>query len=122
MISLKRDIISKDYFDYDPAEDCSGGDPRKVRLYGFLSLIRKIGVIPFILIIKTAKTLLCLIGLFRTFVFLVVTLGVVENTRRRFLQNVHIFSDVMADWILLPFAFMACLIRLGMVIMRGVDF
>jgi hypothetical protein len=84
------------------------------RLVCFALFIKRLLVLPFALGFKAYKTIFRLIGVLLGALFVLLTLGISENARNFFLRRASYLSKDFMDWLLLPFALITCLIRLGL--------
>lgn len=116
MLDIARFTDSKSFFEYDPylcarEEEVSFWKERWVYFFAFL---RKLLVLPFALIYKALLTVLRLVGLGVSFGFVLLTLGLSLSARSRFFEKMERFGMELADWILLPFAILTCLLKLAL--------
>ncbi len=115
MLDIAKFADSKSFFEYDP-HLCTReeGSFWKERLTYFFAFLRKIAVLPFALCYKVFLTALRLVGLGISFSFVLITLGFSLSARTRFLEKMERFGVELADWLLLPFAILTCLLKLAL--------
>jgi hypothetical protein len=86
----------------------------KGRILCLKDFFKKCLLLPFALVFKGLRTVSRFMGIILIINFLLLTLGSSASIRRLFIQSMSGFAKDLADWILLPLAFVGCFLRLLM--------
>jgi hypothetical protein len=84
-----------------------------VRRFEFVkTFLWVLAALPFALLYKMWRTLLKGAGVLAVGLFLAATFGISRGLRELFVSLVSSFAANLADWVLLPFALLSCLLKL----------
>jgi hypothetical protein len=84
----------------------------QARLLCVKDFLRRCAIFPLALVAKACKTLFRLVGICFGALFVLITLGSSFGARQLFVDRIICFARDLADWILLPLAFILCFLRL----------
>lgn len=89
----------------------------RARLLCIKDFLKKCAVFPFALLGKACKTFFRLVGVCFSSILVLITLGGSANARELFVNRMAVLAKDLADWILLPLAFILCFLRLILAIL-----
>ncbi len=81
------------------------------RIFSLIAFFKIIISLPFVLLIRSVKTLLKVTGLFFSLVALVLCLAMSEGVRSFFLSRLMALAQEIGAWIVLPFTLVVGLLR-----------
>ena len=111
-MEIRHYADSQAFFEISSQAQLGEFNSLKTRILCLRDFLKKLLLLPFALVLKLLKTFFRVLGAFIGAGLLFVTLGTSPNARDYFVQRVAALSKDVADWILLPFAIIACFSRL----------
>ncbi len=94
----------------------------KSRFECLKDFVKKCFGLPISLIIKGIRTVLRVLGAALSLALLFLTLGGARSVREMFIERIVILAKDLADWVLLPLAWIFCFVRLVLALLIHPNF